>query len=74
MITIDKKKGVIYDEYNQFKLGDEASLYESYMKCKILYINKTHVIFKDEVCLTLLRFCKANFCIFNKKQIFIKMT
>lgn len=64
----------MYDEYNQFKVGDLALFYERYLKCKTLYINKTNVIFEGSICITLLQFCKANFGICNKKLIFIKMT
>jgi hypothetical protein len=73
-MIIDVKNGIIYDEYHQFKLGDKALLYNSCEKSKILYINKSHVIFKGEVCLSLVQFGKANFGIFSKKNIFIKMT
>jgi hypothetical protein len=73
MIIIDIKLGVIYDEFKMFKLGDLVKLYDTDESGKILYINKSHVIFRNSICLTILQFCKANFYIFNKKQIDIKM-
>jgi hypothetical protein len=73
MILIDVKLGVIYNEYKIFKLGDMVKMYDSDETDKILFINKSHVIFKNSICLTILRFCKANFRIFNKKQINIKL-
>ena len=73
MIIIDIKLGVIYDEFKRFKLGDLVKLYDTDESGKILYINKSHVIFKNSICLTILQFCKANFYIFNRKQIDIKL-
>jgi len=73
MIVIDIKLGVIFDEFKMFKLGDIVKLYDTDESGKILYINKSHVIFKNSICLTILQFCKANFYIFNRKQIDIKL-
>ena len=72
-MIVDIRNGMIYDDIRQFKLKDEANMYENYHKYKIAFINKSHVIFKGGVCLTLLQFGKANFGIFSKKQISIKM-
>jgi hypothetical protein len=73
MIIIDVKLGVIYNEFKIFKLGDTVKLYDTDETDKILFINKTHVVFRNSICLTILQFCKANFYIFNRKQINIKM-
>ena len=73
MIVIDIKLGVIFDEFKMFKLGDIVKLYDTDESGKILYINRTHIIFRNSICLTILQFCKANFYIFNRKQINIKL-
>ena len=73
MIVIDIKLGVIFDEFKMFKLGDIVKLYDTDESGKILYINRTHIIFRNSICLTILQFCKANFYIFNRKQIDIKL-
>jgi hypothetical protein len=73
MIIIDVKLGVIYNEFKIFKLGDMVKMYDSDETDKIVFINKSHVIFKNSICLTILRFCKANFCILNRRHFVIKM-
>jgi len=73
MIIIDIKLGVIFDEVKMFKIGDLVKLYDSDVTDNILYINRTHIIFRNSICLTILQFCKANFYIFNRKQIDIKL-
>jgi hypothetical protein len=73
MIIIDVKLGVIYNEFKIFKLGDMVKMYDSDETDKILFINQTHIVFRNSICLTILRFCKANFGIFNRRHFVIKM-
>ena len=71
-IGVDIKKGLICNSIYHFKLG-EMALINGEIK-QIYTINRRDVIFIGQFCISINKFCKANYGSFvREKNIFIKL-
>ena len=71
-IVVDNKKGMICNSINHFKLGEMAYINGEIKQ--IYTINRRDVIFLGQFCISINKFCRANYGGFvRKKNIFIKL-